>query len=263
MLNAALMDYTIDQRGDVGSNLRLEAIKAVNIMITLNKGNGVLIAKMRRPMQEIAKQAAEKLDKVRFEAWLCLQEYWLTQPDFPALARRYSQLADVSSTAYYRQLLELLKVGWIRAHIIQGLVSAAAAGPELLGLASRTAIVSYIQDQPEKLSYHVYAEILAVLTEHLRMSAAEDRLTVPTMELLAFMIDQDLLRAGARPVYVQHYYTELMHVIQIVHQPSSSLQRVEAALQVYSALYTIPETRSKALDKLTRLLLHRYPKVIY
>ena len=263
LLTTALTDYTIDQRGDVGSNLRLEGIKAVHIIVTLNHDSSTSEPRIERPMQEIVKLAAEKLDKVRFQAWLCLQEYWQKQEGFPALTRNCSHVADVSSAAYYRQLLDLLKVDWLQAHIIRGMASSAAAGTELLGLTSRAAIISYIQDQPPKIRIDVYTAFLSVLTEQLRESANDDRLAIPTMELLAFVIEQDILRSSTPPSQIQHQYTTLFEVMQMAHQPSSSLQRVEAALQIYSSLVTVTEIRKAALDKLTRLLLHRYPKVGY
>jgi tubulin-specific chaperone D len=259
MLTAALTDYTIDQRGDVGSNLRLEGIKATNTLITLNQESKFFASRVNRPMQEVAKQAAEKLDKIRFQAWLCLEEYWQKQEGFPALARTYSHLADVSSTAYYKQLLELLEVDWLRAPIIGGIVSSAAAGSELLGIASRGAIVAYIQEQDGEVQLDVYMMFLTVLIKQLRASASEDRVAIPTMELLAFLIEQTT--SNARHSEAQHQYLELLEVMEMIHGPSSSLPRVEAAMHIYSSLVTVPETGTRALDRLTRLLLHRYPKV--
>ena len=259
MLTAALTDYTIDQRGDVGSNLRLEGIKAVNILITLNQDSKTFASRINRPIQEVAKQVAEKLDKIRFQAWLCLEEYWQKQEDFPALARTYSHLADVSSTAYYKQLLELLEVDWLRAPIIEGIVSSAAAGSEALGIASRSAIVAYIQDRDGEDQLDVYMMFLTVLIKQLRASANDDRMAIPTMELLAFLIEQTT--SNAQHSEAQHRYLELLEVMQMIHGHLSSLPRVEAAIHIYSSLATVPETGTRALDRLTRLLLHRYPKV--
>jgi hypothetical protein len=259
VLTAALTDYTIDERGDVGSNLRLEGTKAVNILVNLNRNSKAYVPTINHPMKKVAKQAAEKLDKIRFQAWLCLEEYWQKQEGFPVLARSYLHLADISSKTYYRQLLELLKVDWLRAHIIEGIVSSAAAGTEVLGVASRAAILEYIQDQPADIQLDVFMTFLTVLTKQLRTSVNDDRVAIPTMELLAFLIEQ--MPSTGRPSDVQHHYLQVLDVMQMIHGPSSSLQRVEAAMQIYSSLMTVSETKTKALDRLTRLLLHRYTKV--
>jgi hypothetical protein len=259
VLTAALTDYTIDQRGDIGSTLRLEAIKATSIIVNLNQGSKAFAPKINRPIQGVAKQAAEKLDKIRFQAWLCLEEYWQKEEGFPGLARTYSHFADVSSKAYYKQLLMLLEVDWLRSHIIEGIMSSAAAGTEVLGVASRAAIVEYIQDQPEDLQLDTYLMFLTGITKQLRASANDDRVAIPTMELLAFLIEQ--ITSTGLHSEVQHRSLDVLEVMQMIHGPSSSLQRVEAAIQIYSGLTTVLDTRRNALERLTRLLLHRYPKV--
>jgi hypothetical protein len=69
-----LNDYTTDRRGDVGSLVRIEAIASVRAAWKcglLNKAptRQALVAK-------ICGLAVEKLDKVRFQAWCCLQDMW-------------------------------------------------------------------------------------------------------------------------------------------------------------------------------------------
>lgn len=81
-----LNDYTTDRRGDIGSFIRIEAIQAVEIILDRQHG-------MPRPayVQDLigclCRLAVEKLDKVRFQAWACLQKYWESAPDLPPLQR--------------------------------------------------------------------------------------------------------------------------------------------------------------------------------
>ena len=72
-LHACLSDYTIDRRGDIGSLIRLEAIDATAVILK----KGLLSISERRAMAaRICGLAVEKLDKVRFRAWSCLQANW-------------------------------------------------------------------------------------------------------------------------------------------------------------------------------------------
>lgn len=73
-LLASLRDYTADQRGDVGSLVRTEAIDAVGVCWE----NGLLHDEeiKRQLIALVCGLAAEKLDKVRFRAWTCLQSCW-------------------------------------------------------------------------------------------------------------------------------------------------------------------------------------------
>ncbi len=72
-LIVCLDDYTTDQRGDVGSLVRIAAVDAVSTVLKKNLLNlcdrQVLAAK-------VCGLAVEKLDKVRWRAWSCLQSSW-------------------------------------------------------------------------------------------------------------------------------------------------------------------------------------------
>ena len=72
-LHACLSDYTTDRRGDIGSLIRLEAIDATAVVLK----KGLLSISERQIMAaRICGLAVEKLDKVRFRAWSCLQANW-------------------------------------------------------------------------------------------------------------------------------------------------------------------------------------------
>lgn len=73
VLRSCLNDFTVDQRGDVGSHVRLEAIDTAGVAIQ----NDLLLLKTRRSLlAEVVRLAVEKFDKVRFRAWSCVQKNW-------------------------------------------------------------------------------------------------------------------------------------------------------------------------------------------
>ena len=74
VLKDSLNDYTNDQRGDVGSMVRVEAIDAVGVAI-----NHKLLDNQEAMQEYVARVcglACEKLDKVRFRAWTLLEKQW-------------------------------------------------------------------------------------------------------------------------------------------------------------------------------------------
>lgn len=245
-----LNDYTIDQRGDIGSTLRLKSIETAEAY-TLAVGSSSY--SVRPLIQTMAKLAAEKLDKLRLQAWLLLQVFWKQQPDFPALKKELTHLADVSSVEYYLQLFELLKVEWLQKYIIAGMVSSAAAGTEDIGRASRSALTMHTLHDDGRLPKHGQNPIFVCFIEHLEQTAADDREAIPAMETLAFFLEQQLPGATDSSAKV-------LRVMQRAHTPTSTMQRLEAAIKIYSALCNTDQKKF-ALDKLTRLLLHRYPKI--
>lgn len=80
-----LNDYTTDRRGDVGSLIRVEAIQAVGSLLRR-------VSASRSPLIQslvgcLCRLACEKLDKVRLQAWHCLQGFWESAGDLPPLER--------------------------------------------------------------------------------------------------------------------------------------------------------------------------------
>ena len=72
-LNACLNDYTTDRRGDVGSLIRLEAIDGIAVVL---KRGLVSMSERQNMAARVCGLAVEKIDKVRFRAWDCLQANW-------------------------------------------------------------------------------------------------------------------------------------------------------------------------------------------
>lgn len=81
-----LNDYTTDRRGDIGSLIRVEAIQAAEVLLKQNAGVSPRSQITQDLVGCLCRLASEKLDKVRLQAWLCLQGYWESS-DFPKLQR--------------------------------------------------------------------------------------------------------------------------------------------------------------------------------
>lgn len=82
-----LNDYTTDRRGDIGSQIRLEAIQSANIILQKDSKLIVHPSRIQNIVGCLCRLAAEKLDKVRLQAWLCLQGFWESADEFPQLKR--------------------------------------------------------------------------------------------------------------------------------------------------------------------------------
>lgn len=82
-----LNDYTTDRRGDIGSLVRVEALQGARVILQKHHGSTFRSECTQKLLGCISRLAAEKLDKVRFQAWLCLQRFWELGNDFPRLQR--------------------------------------------------------------------------------------------------------------------------------------------------------------------------------
>ena len=271
-LHACLNDYTTDRRGDVGSLIRLEAIDATAVILR----KGLLSVRERRGMAaRICGLAVEKLDKVRFRAWNCLQANWgvfgldakpQTYVKFCLLTRHLvdcskSLIFDSSQTStigYFLQLLTLcsepLTQDWVRKPLLEGYVTSAGAGSESLLRASRAAFTSYT----ELLDLAKLATICTDLTDLIRENMSNDRLAVPLLEFVAFLFEADVLqRLRDEDVTWKRLFIE----VRKAHFKSSNVQKIEAAVRIYAGMMAVPKVMREVQEKLCSMLLHPYPKI--
>ena len=271
-LHTSLNDYTTDRRGDVGSLIRLEAIDATAVVLE----KGLLSMRERQNMAaRVCGLAVEKLDKVRFRAWNCLRDNWSifglgaepqTYVPFCIASRSvsdYSQslISDISQTStigYFLQLLYLCSQHstqeWIRKPLLEGYVTSAGAGSESLLEASRAAFISYT----ESLDLATLALSCRYLIELLRENISNDRVAVPTLEFIAFLLETGILqRLRDQSFAWKRLFTE----VRKAHFKSSNVQKIEAAVRIYAGMMAVPSVRAEVQEKLGSMLLHPYPKI--
>ncbi|OOF97472.1 hypothetical protein ASPCADRAFT_144028 [Aspergillus carbonarius ITEM 5010] len=249
-----LNDYTTDRRGDIGSLIRLEAIQAAQTV--LERGSAINQSpKVQDIVGCLCRLAAEKLDKVRMQAWICLQGYWETAQGFPPLARKYEHFSHVSSVEYLLQLLHLQDIDWLRKPLFQGLATSAVAGSEGLIRSSRSALVRSIQETgQETAAMAIIKDLMSILSENLQ----DDRYAIPVLELLAFLLDGFVCSIPDESV---PSLRRLFVLVQKAHFKSSNIARLEAAVRTYAPLSRIEQLHAEVLKKMTAMLLHPFPRV--
>ncbi|PLB47288.1 hypothetical protein P170DRAFT_511917 [Aspergillus steynii IBT 23096] len=253
-----LNDYTTDRRGDIGSQIRLEAIQSACIILQKDSNSTAHALHVQNIVGCLCRLAAEKLDKVRLQAWLCLQSFWESATEFPQLKRRYEHFSHVSSPDYFLQLLDLQAVEWLRVPIFQGIATSAVAGAEGVIRSSRSALVQWINSQEagnqQATVVSAIKDLLVVLNDNLQ----DDRYAIPAMELLAFLLDGYIL---AIPDNSEPSFRKLFVLVQKAHFKTSNIARLEAATRVYACLSRLESLRTEALKKMTGMLLHPFPRV--
>lgn len=207
MVVEGLDDYTTDARGDIGSLVRTEALKAAatawRLMDHLGD-RGPLIFSALFP--KALRLAAEKLDKVRSEAQNTVagalrSENPLTPYDYSSPSRYSTQFRGYSpsSKEYFRFLLDMPTnsdfFGGEKYHIewhedlIEGFVSSADTGSEDLVRTSRAALAEYCENNTENLNI-ICGGLLAIMKRNLK----NDRVLLPTMEAIGFLFDYRIMQ---------------------------------------------------------------------
>ncbi|OJI90146.1 hypothetical protein ASPTUDRAFT_52051 [Aspergillus tubingensis CBS 134.48] len=251
-----LNDYTTDRRGDIGSLIRLEAIQAAKTVLEAGPRLPNQLPGVQDIVGCLCRLAAEKLDKVRVQTWICLQGYWETANGFPPLTRKYEHFSHVSSTDYLLQLLQLQSIDWLRQPLFQGLATSAVAGSEGLIRSSRSALVQSIQEaeDPQAAVLAIIKDLAAILGENLQ----DDRFAIPVLEVLAFLLDSFV---SSVPDDSIPSLRKLFVLVQRAHFKSSNIARLEAAVRAYAPLSRIEQLHTEVVKKMTALLLHPFPRV--
>jgi hypothetical protein len=193
-LHIALNDYTITERGDVGSLVRLQALNTVRLAWT----SGIFTAKENnwghKIYCDVLRLSLEKLDKMRVRAAQVLQQ----RNASTAVAE------DVSSQAYFLNALKLLRPDHSDAFIESicvGYVSSAGMGSESVVQNSRMALLDFIDALPNHPncddSHHAefsLDDLADCLLGLLKTNLNDDRVLLPLLEIISFLFDMQVLQ---------------------------------------------------------------------
>ncbi|KAI4738824.1 hypothetical protein E4T50_10722 [Aureobasidium sp. EXF-12298] len=249
-LDAGLNDYTITERGDVGSLVRTQAIQCVQSMWKSTQTQ--IDAGSRRLLEgNIIRLSLEKMDRVRLQAARCLEQ------DLNAIRHSVSDV-DVTSYRYFLSLFAPLNDGppsWKRDAILKGSISCAGVGAEGLLRASRMALV----DTLSRGSDSMRSDCLSALTNCLRELIAKEAETQPLLELIAYLLDA---LPSIVPLDGSFNWRVLLSLVQKAHFKSNNIPRILAAIEVYQALAEKPTARADTLKKLVSMLrTNPYPTI--
>jgi hypothetical protein len=189
-----LNDYTVTERGDVGSLVRLEALTTIGT--AWSAGLMKDLAPSEQLYADVLRLSLEKLDKIR-----ALSAHVLEQGALGHLEVANKVADRVSSYAYFANALKLLQLSTtdtIREAICVGLSSSAGMGSESVVQNSRAALLDAIDllpvsrsDDTDTLSLLDLANCYVNL---LKRSLEMDRTLLPLLEVIAFLFDAQVMQ---------------------------------------------------------------------
>ena len=252
-LSHCLDDYTTDQRGDVGSLLRLEAVITTDFLLShhtsLPQNSCELL------LSKICRLSVEKLDKVRNRAWSCLQNHY--DLFFPAQPPK-KDLLNTSSSDYFAQILTLtLTHTYVLAPILTGLLTSTTSGSDSILRASRLALSAHIDALSDLQLLTLISSLLAILTENQH----NERLSLPAITILAFLGEINVFEQLAAAGETSFDWPRLLALVSKFHYKSTNVRKLVSCISCYSSFTHITSIRQAALTKLCNLLMHPYPTV--
>ncbi|KAJ6444616.1 glycosyltransferase family 31 protein [Purpureocillium lavendulum] len=248
LLRDGLDDYTTNARGDVGSHVRVQALRAVQVLWRdvgdERVGREAWVGNSIKTLfHSTLRLAAEKLDRVRPEAKEAVALTLKAEH-----AKRFQSLS-FSSKAYFETLLSLIALedcmhpwlaqparadssAWM-AELVAGYVTSANTGNDDLVVASRAALTDFCEAGTATSSDRLDL-VCAALLRNLRARQGDDRVVVPTLEIVAFLFHCGLFQR-CRDVDLR----ALCLQTQKASYKSGNVRKIMACVKVYGGVASI------------------------
>ncbi|KAI1630961.1 tubulin folding cofactor D C terminal-domain-containing protein [Biscogniauxia mediterranea] len=240
VISDGLDNYTTNARGDIGSHVRLEAIKATKTLWG-SQGQGGEQTLYSVLFPRILRLAAEKLDRVRVEA-----QSTLAMLLHSSYREEFNQLS-FSSKEYFSFLFRLctaekldptIAAGWAvsveecTCALLAGLVTSADTGNEDLVIVSRAALTEFCEE-----SYENLRRACTGLINNLKRYAGQDRVVIPTLEVVSYLFHVGLLQRCYH--HDDLNLRQLCLLVQKAAYKTGNVRKLEACIKVYGAIAAV------------------------
>ncbi|KAL8726138.1 MAG: hypothetical protein Q9166_006895 [cf. Caloplaca sp. 2 TL-2023] len=223
-----LKDYTLDARGDIGSDVRVAATKNIGKIKMASQWD---YSFNNEAFGIVYGLAVEKLDKVRSDAWHCIRQHPNILVNEPVALLDTEQMASWSTynVEYFVYIMTLAKRDRLVAPMIRGLITSASVGSEVLVRSSRMAILRYLVNcSPD--GAHMFCE---PLVDIITTEVPNGRLLRPGLEVLSFLLDVGPGSYQERATSSQ--WQSMLRDLARVHS-SQDLPTLQAVIGVYGSL---------------------------
>ncbi|WOL10087.1 tubulin-folding cofactor D isoform X1 [Canna indica] len=288
----ALNDYAVDNRGDVGSWVREAAMDALErCMYILCKresigsekshstehhcgpSSGLIDAKISTELVGgIAKQAVEKIDKIRDIAAKTLQRILYNRKYFiPCISDRETVEQIIPNDpdlkwsvpiVSYPRFVQLLKISSYSRSLLSGLVVSIGGLQESLSKASVTALLDYLlvsdADRNERnlRERSLSTDFLWILQQYQKC----DRVITPTLKTIEVLFSKKVLLNMEG--HSQEFCSGVLQSLSVELKASKDFAKLLAALSILGYIASLAEPiNSQAFSQLLFFLGHRYPKI--
>ena len=257
-LHTGLTDYTIDERGDVGSLVRLQALTCTSSLLSLDLLN-LQNEQCQILLSETLRLSLEKLDRVRGRAAACRQQY--LPPDY-----HVQDHDNINSKTYLRSALRPIfdpnSQTWARRALIEGAISCAGISGESLLQASREVITDFCASAETQHLHAILTTFSEILRDILSSSTPNaTNLMLPALDLLSFLLDMRIPQQLASG-QTSFKWRTLLSTVQKSHHKSSDVPKLLAAVNTYRGLAEVEGIRGEVVKKLLSMLAtNPYPRI--
>nr|XP_043618972.1 tubulin-folding cofactor D [Erigeron canadensis] len=280
-LFTALEDYSVDNRGDVGSWVRIAAMNSLEKCTYILCKRAITVGSELLFDDNIAtslvgglvKQAVEKMDRLREVAVKVLQRILYSEvvsvPQIPyrekleKLVPKEGELKWGVPSCSFPRLIKLLQYGCYSKYVMSGLVISIGGLEESLKKAALGALLGYLQAVKAKDGTEINSresrlsdDILWVLQKYKR----RDRVIIPTLKTIEILFSKRIFLQMEDQTQV--FCAGVLESLAIELKGTKDFSKLYAGIAILGYIASILEPiNTQAFSHLLSFLTHRYPKI--
>ncbi|XP_071718069.1 tubulin-folding cofactor D [Rutidosis leptorrhynchoides] len=278
----ALEDYSVDNRGDVGSWVRTAAMNSLEnctyILCKRDKSVGNESSLFDSDIATnlvggIVKQAVEKMDRLRDIAAKVLQRILYNEtvfvPQIPyreklqKLVPKEGELKWGVPSCSFPRFVKLLQFSCYSKYVLSGLVISIGGLEESLKKVALGALLDYLQAVKVKDATETNARVFSLSNDILwvlQKYKRRDRVIIPTLKTLEILFSKRIFLD--MEAQTQVFCTGVMESLAIELKGTKDFSKLYAGIAILGYIASISETiNTQAFSHLLSFLSHRYPKI--
>ncbi|KAI9025982.1 tubulin folding cofactor D C terminal-domain-containing protein [Phycomyces nitens] len=280
-LETCLTDYSIDQRGDVGSWVRVASMECLHYLIPcvagLDTADSKYLSKddIGRVISALLKQGVERIDRVRASAGAVVNDFidpvskdspqsTMEIPGRQVLQKHITRdLSWASASTLYPIMVHILSLPMYRFELLTGLISSAGGLTESLVRHSSACLIEYMNSLPiEKDGQNDGATLQDISMTLLAIFAKNekyDRITIPLLDVIGLLYESGTLPKLAD----ETIHSKILAYTRRETFRCKNIKKLVSAIKVYLGLVLLQNTvvKTKALQQLLSYLVHAFPRI--
>ncbi|KAI6039323.1 armadillo-type protein [Pisolithus marmoratus] len=289
-LDSGLEDYTTDERGDVGSWIRIACIQGLTsiietlFVVSKNLSNFASFLPAHRYHQvvgRVLRQGVERLDNVRqiagesFSRILRLSlppvddaECWRVRG--ADLARelflpdcRESETGWNNGDWLFPKAVRLLDIPEYRKPVLTGLVMSVSTRTNSTQRPASSSLSAYVRTLPVSSDRDEYsqASLAGDLIEYALKHITSNNVVVPVLQTFNVLLEADAVAQLPESATGEVCMEGLISIATRNVSRLKNVQRIEESMKIVVNLFTFPSVAKTCLSKIADFLVHPYPRV--
>ncbi|KIK69557.1 hypothetical protein GYMLUDRAFT_79682 [Collybiopsis luxurians FD-317 M1] len=283
-----LDDYSVDERGDVGSWIRIACVKGLGTMAkTLitrahdiqNFESYLPAVKYQDSIRGILKQGVERLDNVRQESGRTfLKLLSLPPPDINRSDQWTVQNSDLMRRLFitdeeiewndaswlFPRAVQTLEVEAYRKSVLLGLITSVGSLTDSTHRPVSASLVSYVRSLPLRSPESQKYDLLSIVNDlygHAKAHSTANSIVIPVLQVFNILLEGDAVRLLENDPEGFQVLEQLFLMVSRYVDRIKNVKRLHQSMKVAVHLLSFPKLYAQCVQALSRFLSHQYPSV--